>query len=206
MDEHAAVEDDDRDWRLAGELTGSPGKGVLHALVEQLRDPEAIRDIRAAVSDDVVITHDGDRLYAYASGRATIERARQTIEAVLDREGHAAQLALSHYSGELDEWVDPDSPATVAAERNAATAAPETRTLVATVGREIREEFEQSIRTWADQLGLRCEIIEHPHLMDSQVAFTVTGPRRKVDEFASGLRAEERQTIRTQQQVMLSPL
>ena len=206
MNESTFVEDDDRDWRLAGTLSDAPVKGVLHALVEQLRDPEAIRDIRAAVSDQVVITHDGSHLFAYASGRAAIEQARQAIGVVLEREGHAARLALSHYSSELDEWVDPDSPATAAAERAAASAAPETRTLVATVGREIREEFEHSMRTWADRLGLRLEIIEHPHLMNSQVAFTVTGPRRKIDQFASGLSAEERQTIRTERQVMISPL
>jgi hypothetical protein len=78
--------------------------------------------------------------------------------------------------------------------------------LVALVGREIREEFEQSMRGWADRLGLRLEIVEHPHLLDSQVAFTVSGPARKVEEFATGLAAEERQTIRTERTVMLSPL
>jgi hypothetical protein len=83
----------------------------------------------------------------------------------------------------------------------------DSRTLVATVGREVREEFEQSMRNWADELGIRCEIIEqHPHLLNEQVAFTITGPARKLDEFAGGLAAEERATIRTERAVMLSPL
>ncbi len=82
----------------------------------------------------------------------------------------------------------------------------ETRTLVATVGREIREEVEQSMRNWADQLGLRCEIVEHPHLLNSQVAFTVTGSPRKVDEFAAGLAAEERADDPHRDAVMSSPL
>jgi hypothetical protein len=38
------------------------------------------------------------------------------------------------------------------------------------------------------------------------VAFTVTGPRRKLDEFAEGLRAEELATMRAERTVMLSPL
>jgi hypothetical protein len=38
------------------------------------------------------------------------------------------------------------------------------------------------------------------------VAFSVTGPRRKIDEFAEGLRAEELATMRTERGVMLSPL
>jgi hypothetical protein len=45
-----------------------------------------------------------------------------------------------------------------------------------------------------------------PHLLTTQVAFTVTGPKRKVDEFAQGLRAEELATMPTERAVMLSPL
>ncbi len=59
---------------------------------------------------------------------------------------------------------------------------------------------------WAAKLGVECKIIEHPHLLTTQVAFTVTGPRRKVEEFSQGLGAEERATIRTETGVMLSPL
>ena len=70
----------------------------------------------------------------------------------------------------------------------------------------IRVEFEETMRDWADRLGLQCAIVEHPHLLTTQVAFTVTGPKRKIDEFSRGLRAEEWQTIRTERTVMLSPL
>ncbi len=70
----------------------------------------------------------------------------------------------------------------------------------------IRAEFEQSIREWAEKLQLQCTIVEHPHLLTTQVAFTVTGPKHKIDEFARGLRAEEWQTIRTERAVMLSHL
>jgi hypothetical protein len=73
-------------------------------------------------------------------------------------------------------------------------------------GKMVRAEVEQTMREWADKLGLQCEIIEHPHLLTAQLAFTVTGRRRKVDEFASGLRAEELATMRAEQNVMLSPL
>lgn len=209
MEAHDALEDDDRDWRLTGELEQQHQQhGVLHSLVGRTRDPEVLGEARAAVGDDVVITHDGNRLFAYAAGRRAIEQARTAIEAVLARDGIPATLALTHFSPELDEWVDPDAPppAETAAGAAAASLEPQTRTLVATVGREIREEFEQSMRNWADQLGLRCEIVEHPHLLSAQVAFTVTGPARKVDEFEAGLGAGERRTIRTENVVMLSPL
>jgi hypothetical protein len=205
MEARAAAEDDDRDWRLTGELRGLDDHRALHAFVERLRDPEVLRDVRAAVDEDIVITHDGDRLFAYASGRAGIEQARRTIEAVLARDGLHAELSLSHFSGDVDEWVDPDAPPAPEAS-GAATPTPQTRTIVATVGRMIREELEQSMRNWADQLGLRYEVVEHPHLLSSQVAFTVTGSPRKLDEFATGLAAAERSTIRTETAVMASPL
>jgi hypothetical protein len=62
------------------------------------------------------------------------------------------------------------------------------------------------MREWAAKLELQCEVIEHRHLLTTQLAFTVTGPKRKVDEFAAGLRAEELATLRTERQVMISPL
>ena len=73
-------------------------------------------------------------------------------------------------------------------------------------GKLIRDEFEQSLRDWAAGLDLQCEIIEHPHLLTTQLAFTVTGPKHKIDEFSQGLAAEERQTIRAETTVMMSPL
>ena len=206
MEARAAFEDDDRDWRLTGEIPGLQGAGGLHGFVERIRDPTVLGELRAAVSDEVVVTHDGNRLFAYAAGRGTIEKARAAMESVLEKDGMQATLSLTHFSAQLDEWVDPDDHTPAEREREAVALAPESRTLVALVGREIREEFEQSMRTWADRLGLRLEIVEHPHLLDSQVAFTVSGPARKVDEFAAGLAAEERRTIRTERTVMLSPL
>jgi hypothetical protein len=199
------AQDDDRDWRLSGTLEGERDDRAVHALVEHLHEPDEVRDAQAAVGDDVVITHDGSRLFAYAFGRQAIEQARTRIENALAKDGLSAKLTLTHFSSEYDEWVDPDAP-TPAAGSGSAPAGSESRTLVATVGRMVREEFEQSMRNWADQLGVRCEIVEHAHLLSAQVAFTVTGPPRKVGEFANGLNAEERQTIRTERAVMLSPL
>ena len=205
MEARAAPEDDDRDWRLSGELKAPGGDGVLHSFVERMRDESVLQEARAELGEDVVVTHDGNRLFAYAAGRATIERARAAIEAVLAHDGLHADLTLTHFSTDVDEWVDPDAPPPPQGASPAA-GEPSSRTLVALVGKMIREEFEQSMRTWADQLGLRCEIVEHPHLLSTQVAFTVTGPSRKLDEFAAGLSAEERATIRTERAVMLSPL
>ncbi len=135
----------------------------------------------------------GDRSEA-ARGRRRGERSRQPLGR------RAGRLA----AGRSAARPTPSVKRSRKSDRAAETV--ETRTLVVKVGREIRSEFEASIQNSAAELGLDCKIVEHPHLLKVQVAFTVTGPRRKVDEFAAGLNAEEWQSIRTEFGVMSSPL
>jgi len=208
MADPAAADPDERDWRLEGVLQGEAGeahRGALRSLVGRMRGPDPVQDAEKAVAEDVVVTHDGARLFAYAAGREAIERARTAIEAALERDGASASLTLTCWDPEREEWRDPDAPAPPPAALEA-EAEPVTRTYVATLGKWVREEFEQSMRDAAGRLGLSCEIVEHPHLLSTQAAFTVTGPARRVDEFERGMRAEERATIRTETVVMTSPL
>ncbi|MGA2452959.1 MAG: hypothetical protein ABSG93_05515 [Solirubrobacteraceae bacterium] len=203
----------EQDWRLQAELEVADPRGALRELLGRLRggDGDVVREIEATVPHDVVITHDGKLLFAYAAEEATLAAARSAIEGVLARDGIGASVRISHWDEELEKWRQTDPPPT-AAERELEVAAEhdadaiETRTLVVSSGKMIRAEFEQSIREWADKLGLECSIVEHPHLLTTQLAFTVTGPKRKLDEFAKGLAAEERATIRTETVVMSSPL
>jgi hypothetical protein len=198
---------DRRDWRLTADIPQAPSHGFLAGLVEHVRDPAVMSELKSAVAENAVITHDGNRLFAYAAGRAEIERARHAIQAVLDRDGIQAKLKLNQWQEDLDEWVDPDDDSPERLAERAAATATGTRMLVTSAGKWVREELELSMKTWAEELGISCEIIEqHPHLLDDQLAFTITGPTRKLDEFEAGLRAEELATIRTERQVMISPL
>lgn len=196
---------DDQDWRLRALVDG--GRGKLDHLLANIRD-EAGGD----VPRDVAITHDGDTLlFAYASAKAEIESTKSAVEAAVHRDGIDASIDVSHWDGDVDEWVQVDPPLTGGAklEREAVVRdaeRPESRTMVVNAGKMVRAEVEQTMREWADKLGLQCEVIEHPHLLTTQVAFTATGPKRKVDEFAQGLRAEELATMRTERAVMISPL
>jgi hypothetical protein len=176
-----------------------------------MRGPNVVKEIEATVPRDVVVTHDGKLLFAYAADEGTLAAARSAIEEVLRRDGIEASVRLSHWDDDREQWRQTDPPlsaeeqqADEAAERDAE--AIETRTLVASSGKMIRAEFEQTMREWADRLSLQCAIVEHPHLLTTQVAFTVTGPKGKIDEFSRGLRAEELQTIRAERTVMASPL
>ena len=150
-------------------------------------------------------------LYAYADTEASLQAARTEIETVLARDGLAASILISHWDTAIDEWRQTDPPLSGEAkrvadlhERDEQTV--ETRTIVASLGKEIRAGFERSLLDSAKQLGVECTIIEHPHLLTTQAAFTVTGPRRKLDEFDRGLKAEEWLTMRAEGAVMASPL
>jgi hypothetical protein len=201
----------DQDWRMQAELDVAETRGALRDVVGRLRGPGMVGEIESKVPHDVVVTHDGKLLFAYAFDEATLSAARGAIEEVLRQDGIQASVRVSHWDDERQQWRQTDPPLSAeeqqldeAAERDAE--AIETRTLVVSSGKMVRAEFEQSMREWADRLGLECTIVEHPHILRTQVAFTVTGPKGKIDEFARGLRAEEWRTIRTEQAVMASPL
>jgi hypothetical protein len=202
---------EDQDWRLRAELGVAYSRGALDHLLGRVRGPDVVREVGSAVSHDVVITHDGELLFAYAANEAALGAARSAIEDVLRRDNVNPAIIVSHWDDDLAEWHQTDPPLTGEAKlvddkiRRDAEAV-ETRTMVASSGKEIRAEFEQSMVNWARELGLDYEVIEHPHMLTTQVAFTVTGSKRKIDEFAQGLRAQELATMRTERGVMMSPL
>jgi hypothetical protein len=208
---------DEQDWRLKVELDasvgGGGGSGVSH-LFGHLRgggggDPDVVHELESAVPQDVVLTHDGRLLFAYASDEATLTATRRAVENVLARENMKGNIFVSHWDDEYDSWRQTDPPLSAAdlqkeetVKRDGETV--ETRTLIASSGKTVRGTLEQSMVEWADKLGVECTIIEHPHLLTSQVGFTVTGPRHKLDEFSAGLKAEETTTIRSENSVILS--
>jgi hypothetical protein len=201
----------DQDWRLTAELDAADTRGALEQLVGRVRGPDVVQEVEAALAHDVAITHDGNLLFAYAETEAALTAARGAIESVLQRDGVGASIRVSHWDDQLDAWRQTDPPPTAeatrieqAAERDAE--AVETRTIVASSGKLVRSSFERTMLDWAGQLGVRCTFVEHPHLLTTQVGFTVTGPRRKIDEFLQGLRAEGTATMRSERMVMLSPL
>jgi len=208
----AGPDSGEKDWRLQARIGQDEARERLRDLLARLRGPDVVDDVKDSVGDDVVITHDGGTLYGYAAREPSIRAAREAIVAVLAREGvEAEEVRLSRWDAEHEQWRQVDPPMSevtreALAREDRVGGAVETRTLVATAGRLVRGEFEQSMATWAEKLGLRCEIVEHPHLLTTQVAFTVTGPKERVDEFAGGLRAEGWTYVRTETGVMLNPL
>jgi hypothetical protein len=208
-----ATVDTEQDWRLKAELHTVDLQRSLHKIVARLRgSDDLIEEIKTVAPHEVVITHDGKLLFAYAATEQALTAARDAIESVLSSEGIEASVYLSHWDDHYDRWLQTDPPLSDEETRGeqaeeSAEDAVEKRTLVAHSGRMVRAEFEQTMRECADRLGLECRLIEqHPHLLTLQVGFAVTGPKRKVDEFAQALEAEGWAYVRTETGVMASPL
>src|ERR1700728_2031414 len=133
---------DEQDWRLKVELDTSvdAGSGVGH-LFGHLRgggDSDVVHELESAVPHDVVLTHDGKLLFAYAADEAILTATRRAIESVLARENMKGSIFISHWDDELDTWLQTDPPLSgvdgqreEAVERNEETV--QTRTLVTSV-------------------------------------------------------------------------
>jgi acylphosphatase len=211
MSQPSPTRTEEQDWRLQAELEVEDRQGLLNSLLGKLPRSSIAGEVKEKVGEDVVVTHDGRMVFMYAADEVTLGQARGALEWVLGEEGVKGEIRISHWDKKLDEWRQTD-PAVTEEERRSVEVRErdgerlETQTLVAMVGKMIRVEFERSMVDWAKEVGVRCEVMEHPHLLDTQVGFTVSGPKRKVEEFRRGLEAEERATVRTERAVMMSPI
>ncbi len=199
---------DDQDWRLQLDLDEATDLDVLVTSVRGGAD-QFERDSRHALGEEIVLTHDGSRFFAYAPSESSIAAARDAIESVLEHEGRKAAIRVSHWDDGLRAWRQTDPPLTSAEEERARAdaeehirraseqaAEPETRTVVCVAGKLVRKSFEQQMLDYASGLGLECELVEHPHLLSTQIAFKVTGARSNVDEFAGYVDVQARSGTR----------
>jgi hypothetical protein len=194
----------DQDWRLQLDLE-EPAD--LDGLVGRVRGgaDEFERDTRGVLNEDVVLTHDGSRFFAYAANKISLDGARDQIESVLRQEHRKATIRVSHWDEGLRAWRQTDPPLTPAEEEqervlaeehlrkaSAEAAEPETRTVVCVTGKLVRKSFEQQMVNFAESLGLDCVIVEHPHLLSTQVAFKVTGAARDIEQFVGYVNVQAR--------------
>jgi hypothetical protein len=197
----------DQDWRLQLDLDEAVD---LERMIGRVRGADGFeQDERSCLGDEVVLTHDGRTFFAYAMSEQAVRQAREATEAVLCRDGLTGTMRLSHWDEGAHQWLQTDPPITeLPPEREEGHSHPgrsprsrssdghETRAVACTIGKLIRKPFEQRMLSYAGELGLQCEIVEHPHLLSTQVAFNVTGSRSNVDAFAEYLRSEAKATTR----------
>lgn len=180
---------DDGDWRLTihldrRSLVGGP----------RVDEEAVIEQARAQLGPEVVLTAHGRTVIAYTGDRRSLELARTTIESALLAHGHHLPAVIEHWQEDEQAWLAPQS---VPGQRPPALLAEqEHRTLVCEAGNLERDLFEQDIANFAAQRRLSCRVVEHRHLLRSQVAFDVSGPPAQLDAMAAYLKQEARRTIR----------
>ena len=187
---------DDQDWRLRADVADA------QALHDRLRGARHFqRDTEPLISRDVVLSADDGVLFAYANTRAAIDETRAAVEHTLAADGPAATLRISHWDDSLGDWRQIDPPPDgaerererEAAEATAAAAERDarivTRTIAVTSGKMVRNWFETTVADEAKELGIELSIVERPHLLNTQIAFTVTGPAGRVDELVGDITA-----------------
>jgi len=188
---------DDQDWRLRADLADP---AAVHA---RLRDAHHFEhELEPLIANEVVLSYDDDTLFAYANTRAAIDEARGAVEHQLAQDGLTGTLRVDHWDyalGDFGEWHQVDPPlddagrARESAERDehdvheAGEASVETRTVAITSGRMVRNWFEKTVADEARELGVELSIVEHPHLLTTQIAFTLTGPTGKIDTVVEDL-------------------
>ncbi|HEX3737215.1 MAG TPA: hypothetical protein VHV53_06700, partial [Solirubrobacterales bacterium] len=72
------------------------------------------------LEDQVIVSHEGERIFLYAGTREPLDWVRTEVEKFLGKKGWKAEFDLRHWHKEADEWEDPDAPEpTTAAQREA---------------------------------------------------------------------------------------
>ncbi|HXR28753.1 MAG TPA: hypothetical protein VN772_04165 [Solirubrobacteraceae bacterium] len=197
---------DEQDWRLRVNLADAAG---FHGRLRSAHHFE--RELEPLISPDIVLSYDDDTLFAYANTQAAIDQARRAIEHQLESEGAQASMVVSHWDdglGEVGDWHQVDPPesggdrAHEDEERAAHTAAEEravrveTRTFAITSGKWARSWYETAAADEARAAGVELSIVEHPHLLTTQIAFTLTGQAGKIDTVIEDLKARAGQLTR----------
>jgi hypothetical protein len=197
-----------QDWRLRVDLADAAG---VH---ERLRDAHHFeRELEPLISSEVVLSYDDNTLFAYANSRAAIDEARRSIEHQLASDQLSGTLVVSHWDdglGAFGDWHQVDPPESgegrvhEAAERkeHERDGRVETRTVAITSGKWVRNWFETTVADEARDAGVELSIVEHPHLLTTQIAFTLTGSATDVDAVVADLRERAGQVTRLE----LNPL
>jgi hypothetical protein len=188
-----------QDWQLRVDVA-DPSR--LHELLRGGRRLQ--HEVAAAIPDGVVLDRTDETLFAYANSRAAIDDVRRVIERVLADDGVSGFFRLDHWDRSLGDWRQIEPPPDGAERdredgrrREIERLPPEersggivTRTVAETAGKLVRNFFETTVANDARARGVKLSIVEHPHLLTTQIAFTLTGPADAVDEVIAELQAK----------------
>jgi hypothetical protein len=194
---------DEQDWRLRADIADA------RALTARLREARHFeRELEPLIGHDVVLSADDEKLFAYTNTREAIDETRRALEHQLASEGRGAVISVSHWDDHDYEWLQidpPPGPQELERERRqeqeheaelAREALVVTRTVAITSGKMARNWFETTVADEARELGVELSIVEHPHLLKTQIVFTLTGPAGNVEQVIADMQDRAGATTR----------
>jgi hypothetical protein len=190
----------DQDWRLRVDIKDP---SAFHARLRGAQHFE--RELEPLIAGDVVLSHDDDTLFAYAATQAQIDEVRRAVEHQLGADGLTAAVTVSHWSDVAGSWLAPgeEPPSAPSADAPAEPDPIVTQTFVESSGRLARNFVETQVAEEARARGVRLSIVEHPHLLTTQLAFTLQGPAGAVAEVIAASRSDAVALTRTELHNML---
>src|SRR4051794_31758882 len=100
---------DNQEWRLAADIE-SQAEGALDRLVA-LAD-RSHGDNLLGLPEDVVLTHDENRLFVYAHSREGVDALRTILAGPLAAEIVTARIVITRWDDETGLWQQVDPPPT----------------------------------------------------------------------------------------------
>jgi nucleotide-binding universal stress UspA family protein len=106
------------EWRLQIDVQD---EGHMARLTARLDAVGLERQLSGAFHDRLIVSRDGERVFAYAATREQAEKAGDFIAELGEEHGWPVSVELSHWHPVAERWEDPDVPlpeddATMAAE------------------------------------------------------------------------------------------
>jgi hypothetical protein len=95
------------DWRVELDVEDHD---ALHRAIDRLRERGVAREARHRLGEDVVISVDGERIFAYAqTQQAAQEAARVLVELAQDHHLNA-HYTIAHWDSGAERWEPADAP------------------------------------------------------------------------------------------------
>ncbi|MGD0198043.1 MAG: hypothetical protein ABSC56_09090 [Solirubrobacteraceae bacterium] len=95
------------DWRVETRLADSGAAKQLHAAAGAAK---LYAHARVELYGRASLSHDDDRVFAYADTREHAQAAQQALEALAAQEGLSASYTLQRWHPLAERWEDPDVP------------------------------------------------------------------------------------------------
>jgi hypothetical protein len=95
------------DWRLQIDLDDD---GIGGEVADHLRAAELEKELEVDLKDEVIVSHEGERIFLYAGTRKPLDWVRGVVEKFLADKGWTANLELRRWHQTAEDWEDPDAP------------------------------------------------------------------------------------------------